>query len=44
MPEIGGNGFFYEYSRGSSPQTIIDEIVPESLNVLVFAVEVKETC
>jgi hypothetical protein len=38
-----GNGFFYAYSRGFSPQTIIDEIVPKSLNVLVFAAEVKET-
>jgi hypothetical protein len=44
IPEIGGNGFFYAYSRGSLPQTIIDEIVPKSLNVLVSAVEVKDTC
>jgi hypothetical protein len=42
--EIGGNGFFYAYSRGASPQIVIDEIVVESLNVLVSALEVKKTC
>ncbi|CAK9867770.1 unnamed protein product [Sphagnum jensenii] len=39
IPEIGGNDFFYAYSRGASPQTVIDEIVPHSLNLLVSAVE-----
>jgi len=42
--EIGGNGFFYAYSRCASPQIVIDEIVAESLNVLVSTVEVKKTC
>jgi len=40
--EIGGNGFFYAYSRGASPQIVIDEIVVEPLNVLVSIVEVKK--
>jgi hypothetical protein len=44
IPEMGGNDFFYAYFRGASPQTVIDEIVPDSLNLLVSAVEVKETC
>jgi hypothetical protein len=42
--EIEGNDFFYAYSKGASPQFVIDEIVAESLNVLVSAVEVKKTC
>ncbi len=42
--EIGGNGFFYAYSRGASPQIVIDEIVVESLNVLVYVVEVIFFC
>jgi len=41
--EIGGNGFFYAYSKGASPQIVIDEIVAKSLNVLVFVVEIKKT-
>ncbi len=44
IPEIGGNDFFYAYSRGASPQTVIDEILPHSLSLLVSAVEVKKTC
>jgi hypothetical protein len=42
--DIGGNGFFYAYFRGPSPQIVIDEIVAKSLNVLVSVVEVKKTC
>jgi Holliday junction resolvase len=42
--EIEGNGFFYGYSRGASPQIVIDEIMAESLNVFVYVVEVKKTC
>jgi hypothetical protein len=42
--EIGGNGLFYAYSKGASPQIVIDEIVAESLNVLVSFVEVRKTC
>jgi hypothetical protein len=34
--------FFNTYSRGVSPQIVIDEIVVESLNVLVSIVEVKK--
>jgi hypothetical protein len=41
IPNIGGNGFFYAYFKSFSPQIIKDEIVPEPLNVLVFAMEVK---
>jgi hypothetical protein len=41
--EIGGNGFFYAYSRSASPQIVIDESLAKSLNVLVSVVEAKNT-
>jgi hypothetical protein len=44
IPEIGINDFTNAYVEGASPKTTIDEILPKSLNVVVSAVEVKETC
>jgi hypothetical protein len=44
IPEMGINDFYYAYTGGFSPQRAIDEIVPKALNLLVSAVEVKETC
>jgi hypothetical protein len=35
---------FSAYSRGASPQIVIDEIVAKLLNVLVSTMEVKKTC
>jgi hypothetical protein len=44
IPEIGINDFTNAYVEGASPQTVIDEILPKSLNVVVSVVKVKETC
>jgi len=44
IPEIGTNDFNNTYFEGASPQTAIDEILPKSLNLVDFVVEVKETC
>ncbi|CAN5962746.1 unnamed protein product [Sphagnum jensenii] len=39
IPEIGINDFTNAYVEGASPQTVIDEILPKSLNVVVSVVK-----
>jgi len=42
--EIGGDDFFYEYLKGVTPQTVIQNNVPNAVAALVSTVKVKESC